>query len=171
VDGAKCARRHSRRPHATADLKEIVGLIEAYEAKRWPLGKDPDVQGGKGRAGDRWLHPEILSARHLREFVAFAFDKALIGAAMTREGRHLERCVAWAGHRRIDFTRRYFFSWGGGRGWRTSLARTDPSLRSARARALSRQLEAWGADTATTPGGKAPPVGQVTRHTVAVYAC
>jgi hypothetical protein len=31
-----------------ADLEEIVGLIEAYEAKRWPLGKDPNVPGGKG---------------------------------------------------------------------------------------------------------------------------
>ena len=28
-----------------AELKAIVGLIEAYEAKRWPLGKEP---GGKG---------------------------------------------------------------------------------------------------------------------------
>ena len=28
-----------------AELIAIVGLIEAYEAKRWPLGKIP---GGKG---------------------------------------------------------------------------------------------------------------------------
>ena len=28
-----------------AELKAIVHLIEAYEAKRWPLGKEP---GGKG---------------------------------------------------------------------------------------------------------------------------
>ena len=31
-----------------AELKAIVGLIEAYEAKRWPLGKDPAVPRGKG---------------------------------------------------------------------------------------------------------------------------
>jgi hypothetical protein len=30
------------------ELKEIIGLIEAYEIKRWPLGKDPAVPGGKG---------------------------------------------------------------------------------------------------------------------------
>jgi hypothetical protein len=29
-------------------LKAIVDLIEAYEAKRWLLGKDPNVPGGKG---------------------------------------------------------------------------------------------------------------------------
>jgi hypothetical protein len=29
-------------------LKAIVDLLEAYEAKRWPLGKDPAVPGGKG---------------------------------------------------------------------------------------------------------------------------
>ena len=31
-----------------AELEAIIGLIEAYEAKRWPLGKDPNVPGGKG---------------------------------------------------------------------------------------------------------------------------
>jgi hypothetical protein len=31
-----------------AELEEILGLIEAYEAKRWPLGKDPNVPGGEG---------------------------------------------------------------------------------------------------------------------------
>ena len=30
------------------ELKGIVDLLEAYEAKRWPLGKDPTVPGGKG---------------------------------------------------------------------------------------------------------------------------
>jgi hypothetical protein len=33
--------------HADAELKAIVDLIEAYEAKRWPLGEDPEVPGGK----------------------------------------------------------------------------------------------------------------------------
>jgi hypothetical protein len=28
-----------------AGLKTIVDAIEAYEAKRWPLGKDPNVPG------------------------------------------------------------------------------------------------------------------------------
>lgn len=31
-----------------AALKAIVALLEAYQAKRWPLGKDPNVPGGKG---------------------------------------------------------------------------------------------------------------------------
>jgi hypothetical protein len=31
-----------------AELKSIVDLIEAYEAKRWPPGNDPNVRGGKG---------------------------------------------------------------------------------------------------------------------------
>ena len=30
------------------ELEGIVDLLEAYEAKRWPLGKDPTVPGGKG---------------------------------------------------------------------------------------------------------------------------
>jgi hypothetical protein len=30
------------------ELKTIIDLLEAYEAKRWPLGKDPTVPGGKG---------------------------------------------------------------------------------------------------------------------------
>ena len=31
-----------------AELEAIIDLIEAYEQKRWPLGKDPNVPGGKG---------------------------------------------------------------------------------------------------------------------------
>ena len=31
-----------------AELKAVVDLIDAYEARRWPLGKDPAVPGGKG---------------------------------------------------------------------------------------------------------------------------
>jgi hypothetical protein len=30
------------------ELETIVDLLEAYEARRWPLGKDADVPGGKG---------------------------------------------------------------------------------------------------------------------------
>jgi len=30
------------------ELQAIVDLLEAYEVKRWPLGKDPSVPGGKG---------------------------------------------------------------------------------------------------------------------------
>ena len=30
------------------ELETIVDLLEAYEAKRWPLGKDLGVPGGKG---------------------------------------------------------------------------------------------------------------------------
>jgi hypothetical protein len=32
----------------SAESKAIVDLIEAYEAKRWPLGKDPNMPGGRG---------------------------------------------------------------------------------------------------------------------------
>jgi hypothetical protein len=32
---------------STADLFD-GDAIEAYEARRWPLGKDPTVPGGKG---------------------------------------------------------------------------------------------------------------------------
>jgi hypothetical protein len=36
------------RSEERAALKAIVDVIEAYEQKRWPLGKDPNVPGGKG---------------------------------------------------------------------------------------------------------------------------
>ena len=31
-----------------SELKAIVDAIEAYEVRRWPLGRDPTVPGGKG---------------------------------------------------------------------------------------------------------------------------
>jgi hypothetical protein len=31
-----------------AELKAIVDAIEAYAARRWPLGRDPAVPHGKG---------------------------------------------------------------------------------------------------------------------------
>jgi hypothetical protein len=41
-----------------AELEAIVAAIEAYEVKRWPLGKDPDVPGGKGqKSGHALLVP------------------------------------------------------------------------------------------------------------------
>ena len=31
-----------------SELEAILDLLEAYECKRWPLGRDPTVPGGKG---------------------------------------------------------------------------------------------------------------------------
>ena len=31
-----------------AELKAVTDTIEAYEARRWPLGRDPNVVNGKG---------------------------------------------------------------------------------------------------------------------------
>ena len=40
------------------EFQAIVDLPEACEVKRWPLGKDPNVPGGKGEAADRRRWPE-----------------------------------------------------------------------------------------------------------------
>jgi hypothetical protein len=34
--------------HEEAELKATLDLLEAYEAKRWPEGKEPAVPGGNG---------------------------------------------------------------------------------------------------------------------------
>jgi hypothetical protein len=31
-----------------SELQAIADVLESYEAKRWPLGRDPSVPGGKG---------------------------------------------------------------------------------------------------------------------------
>ena len=31
-----------------AEVEALIDAIETYEANRWPLGKDPNVPGGKG---------------------------------------------------------------------------------------------------------------------------
>jgi hypothetical protein len=45
---AWCAAGCTEGSDKEAELKTIVDLIESYEAKRWTLGKDPNVRGGKG---------------------------------------------------------------------------------------------------------------------------
>jgi hypothetical protein len=38
----------TERSEEETELQAFVDLLEAYEVKRWPLGKDPTVPGGKG---------------------------------------------------------------------------------------------------------------------------